>query len=186
VQAADRRDLIRYALNVLPDPILGGHTMTTPEGSAAAPPPPHSRALNILSSKPLTARRAARIIASVTLSVTIIGGVLIHFTDKNNFPNIGDGLWWAIQTVTTVGYGDLVPTSTTGRLVAALVMLGGIGFLTVITAAITSAFVETARRRIQGSTTDVLSTKLDQIVARLDVVEAGLKASGGTTTTDPQ
>jgi hypothetical protein len=65
-------------------------------------------------------------------------------------------------------------------------MVVGIGFLTVSTAAIASAFVESARRRIQGTTTDVLSTKLDQIVVRPDVIEAGLKASGGTTTTDPQ
>jgi voltage-gated potassium channel Kch len=103
--------------------------------------------------KPLTVRRAARIIASVTVAVTIISGVLIHFTDPKNFPNIGDGLWWAIQTVTTVGYGDLVPASTLGRLVAALVMLVGIGFLTVITASITSTFIETARRRIEGTPT---------------------------------
>ena len=75
----------------------------------------------------------------------------MHFTDKKTFPNIGDGLWWAIQTVTTVGYGDLVPTSTAGRFVAALVMVVGIGFLTVVTAAITSAFIESARRRLRGA-----------------------------------
>jgi voltage-gated potassium channel len=56
-----------------------------------------------------------------------------------------------------------VPTSATGRLVAAVVMLVGIGFLTVITAAITSTFVEAARRRIEGATTDAVSAKLDQI-----------------------
>src|SRR5436309_10133444 len=114
--------------------------MTTPKGSAvsaADPAPAPPRAANLLLGKPLTARRAARIIASFTLSATIIAGVVIHFTDKQNFPSIGDGLWWAVQTVTTVGYGDLVPTSTSGRLIAAVVMIGGIGFLTVITAAIT-------------------------------------------------
>jgi voltage-gated potassium channel len=159
--------------------------MNTPEGSAAAPPP-HPRAVSVLSRKPLTAPRAARIIASVTISVTCVAAILIHFTDKKNFPNIGDSLWWAIQTVTTVGYGDLVPTSATGRLVAALVMLVGIGFLTVITAAITSTFIETARRRIDGSTTDALSVKLDQIVARLDLIEAGLANIRGGDRDDPQ
>jgi len=153
--------------------------MTTPEGSTVGPPPANPRLLNLVQGTPLTARRAARIIASVTLSITIISGVLMHFTDEKTYPNIGDGLWWAIQTVTTVGYGDLVPASTTGRLVAALVMVVGIGFLTVITAAITSAFVESARRRLQGSETDTLSAKLDQIAARLDAIEAGIKNTGG-------
>jgi len=142
----------------------------------------------ILMGKPLTIQRAARIIALVTVAVTIVAGVLIHFTDRNNFPNIGDGLWWAVQTVTTVGYGDLVPTSVLGRLVAALVMLLGIGFLTVVTAAITSTFIETARRRIEGRTENVISAKLDHIVARLDVIEAGLNSIRGTDgdSDDPQ
>jgi voltage-gated potassium channel len=152
--------------------------VTTSKGSAAAPPPAHERATNLLLGKPLTARRAARIIASFTLSATIIAGVLIHFTDKQNFPSIGDGLWWAVQTVTTVGYGDLVPTSTSGRLIAALVMIGGIGFLTVITATITSIFIENARRHIEGTESDVVSAKLDQIRVRLDMIETALKDIG--------
>ena len=157
--------------------------MTTPGPSAAGPPPAHMRAVSALLRKPLTVGRAARIIASVTVTVTIIAGVLIHFTDGKNFPNIGDGLWWAVQTVTTVGYGDLVPASAAGRLVAALVMLVGIGFLTVITAAITSTFIETARRRIEGNTTDAISTKLDQISARLEMIEAALTTANATSTT---
>jgi voltage-gated potassium channel len=152
--------------------------MTTPDASAATPPPSRRRAVNFLLRKPLTVARAARIIASVTVFVTIIGGVLIHFTDPKSFSNVGDGLWWSVQTVTTVGYGDLVPASTTGRLVAALVMLVGIGFLTVITASITSAFIENARRRLEGGGTDTLSASLDQISARLEAIEARLKEIG--------
>ena len=129
--------------------------------------------------KPLTVRRAAWIIASVTVSITLISGVLMHFTDENTYPTIGDSLWWAIQTVTTVGYGDLVPTSTAGRLLAALVMVAGIGFLTVVTAAITSAFIESAKRRIESTKSDTLSAKLDHIGARLEAIEAGLKDRGG-------
>ena len=153
--------------------------MTTPEGPPASPTPAKHPLARFAARKPLTVRRAAGIIATVTLSITIISGVLIHFTDEKTFPNIGDGLWWAIQTVTTVGYGDLVPTSTVGRLVAALVMLAGIGFLTVVTAVITSTFIESARRRLHGTETDALSEKLDQIGERLKVIEAGLKDLGG-------
>jgi voltage-gated potassium channel len=148
--------------------------MTNAEGSPTAPQSPHPRALKVLTGKPLTVRRAAQIIATVTVAVTIVAGVLMHFTDPKTFPNIGVGMWWAIQTVTTVGYGDIVPTSTTGRLVAAFVMLVGIGFLTVVTAAITSTFIETTRRRLEGATTDALSAKLDQIATRLAAIETAL------------
>jgi voltage-gated potassium channel len=152
--------------------------MTAPAGSPTAPPQAPIRGMNLLLRKPLTARRAARTIALVTVSLTVISGVLIHFTDRQTFPNIGDGLWWAIQTVTTVGYGDLVPASTTGRLMAAFVMVVGIGFLTVITAAITSAFVESARQRLRGAETDSLAGTLDQIATRLDGIEARLESLG--------
>ena len=152
--------------------------MTTPEPGADAPLPVHRLAAKILQRKPLTARRAARLIASSTILVTVVGGVLMRFTDPKQFPTVGDGLWWAIQTVTTVGYGDLVPTSTIGRLVASLVMIMGIGFLTVITATITSAFIETARRHIEGITTNAITAKLDQIGARLDAIETGLNELG--------
>ena len=152
--------------------------MTTSQGSPGTPPSAQPRAARLLLRKRLTAWRAARIIATVTVSVTVIGGLLITLTDPTNFPNIGAGLWWAIQTVTTVGYGDLVPTSEAGRLVAALVMVIGIGFLTVITAAITSTFIEAARRRVEGDATNEISAKLDRIGARLEVIESGLKGGG--------
>jgi voltage-gated potassium channel len=152
--------------------------MAAPEGRAASSPPPHRRLVRVLSRQPLTVGRAARIIAFATVSVTIVSGIAIHFIDSKKFPDIGEGLWWAGQTVTTVGYGDVVPTNTAGRLVATLVMLFGIGFLTVITASITSAFIEQARRNIRGSTYDALTTQLDQISARLDGIEAALRDSG--------
>ena len=148
--------------------------MTTSDPSAGSGPPVHPRAARVLLRKPLTAPRAVRIIASVTGSMTIIAGILIHFTDPKSFPNIGDGMWWAVQTVTTVGYGDLVPASTLGQLVAALVMVLGIGFLTIITASITTTFIEAARQRIDGTATDGVSAKLDRIGARLDDIERTL------------
>ena len=47
--------------------------------------------------------------------------------DRENYPSIGLA-WWVVQTTTTVGYGDIVPTTYVGRLLAAFVMLVGIGF----------------------------------------------------------
>ena len=95
--------------------------------------------------------------------------------DRESFPSVGSGLWWAVQTVTTVGYGDHVPANVAGKLVAALVMLVGIGFLTVITAAITSTFVSRSRREqtASGATTPT-EEQLRQINGRLERIEAAL------------
>ena len=66
--------------------------------------------------------------------------------DSHNFPSIWRGLWFSVQTVTTVGYGDVVPTTVAGRLIASFVMVLGIGFVTVITASITGTFIARSRR----------------------------------------
>ena len=120
-------------------------------------------------------RGAAVVIATVSTSITVAAGILMTVADRKGFPSIGSGLWWAVQTVTTVGYGDHVPTTVAGRLVAAVVMLVGIGFLTVITAAITSTFVSRSRREQTlsgpGSPTE---EQLTQIARRLERIEAAL------------
>ena len=95
-----------------------------------------------------TTPRAAAIVIAVASTVTAVAaGLLMTVIDREHYPSIGSGLWWAAQTVTTVGYGDNVPVTFPGRLLAVLVMLLGISFLTVITAAITSAFVARSQRR---------------------------------------
>jgi voltage-gated potassium channel Kch len=120
-----------------------------------------------------TPRRASVIIAAVTTAITIGAGLLMTIVDRHDFPTIGGGLWWAVQTVTTVGYGDKVPESTTGRILAAIVMLQGIGLVTVITAAITSSFVGRQRARSDSA---AASEELRSIDARLSRIEAALAA----------
>jgi voltage-gated potassium channel len=90
---------------------------------------------------------AWRATAIVTISTTVIAGALMRITDPDTFPDIWHGLWWSAQTVTTVGYGDERPQSAAGRLLAVLVMMAGVTFITVTSAAIASAFVESARVR---------------------------------------
>ena len=126
-----------------------------------------------------TPRGAAIVIATASVIITVASGVLMTVAESKSYPTIGSGLWWAIQTVTTVGYGDNVPTTVAGRLVAAFVMLFGIGFLTVITAAITSTFVSRSRVE-QKSGEDASSTaeQLRRIDARLERIEAALTDSG--------
>jgi voltage-gated potassium channel len=120
-------------------------------------------------------RGAAIVIASVTTTMTIIGAVLMVLVDRDNFPTLGSGLWWAVQTVTTVGYGDHVPVTAAGRIVASAVMLLGIGFVTVITASITGAFVERSRREGRASSEGPTTEQIEDIIARLERIEAGLR-----------
>lgn len=92
-------------------------------------------------------RGAWRAAATILLGATLIGGILIRLSDPDEFESVWEGLWWSVQTVTTVGYGDVVPQTVLGRVVAMVVMVVGIAFITVSTAAIASAFVEAGRRQ---------------------------------------
>jgi voltage-gated potassium channel len=130
-----------------------------------------------LQRKPLTARRASVAIAVATLLVTIISGVLMRILDHREFDNVWLGLWWAVQTVTTVGYGDVTPSNLEGRLVGAFLMLTAIGFLTVITASVTAALIEQVRRRTEDSGDAELHRKLDEVNARLGRLETSLRST---------
>ena len=123
-----------------------------------------------------TPRGAAIVIATVSAAITLGSGLLMTVLDHEQYPSIGPGLWWAAQTVTTVGYGDNVPVSVAGRLLAVAVMIIGIGFLTVITAAITSTFV--ARSQLEATPSDTAAAEqLREIGQRLERIEAALKQS---------
>jgi voltage-gated potassium channel Kch len=123
---------------------------------------------------PITARKAARTIIVGTIVVTIVSGYLIRVFDKQDYPTIGTAMWWAIQTVTTVGYGDNVPTTPTGRVIASILMVVAITLISVLTATVTAALVESARVRGRLGEEDVESDKLDAISARLDRIESRL------------
>ena len=134
------------------------------------------RRLDHLVDRAVNPRKAAIVIASVTTSITVVAGMLMTVFDRDGFPTLGSGLWWAVQTVTTVGYGDHVPETAAGQIVAAIVMLLGIGFITVITASITGSFVARLNRQ-QGSTGDGAASpeQLQRIEERLERIEAALR-----------
>lgn len=137
------------------------------------------RLASLLQRKPLTARRATVIISAYTLLVTFAGGTFAWLLTPNDFGGFGEALWWAIQTVTTVGYGDVVPTNTEGRLIGVVVMLTGIGFLTVITAAVTASLIEAARRRLQKGSEHDLAAQLEGIKRTLSVIESRVTERDG-------
>ena len=128
--------------------------------------------------EPPSVRTAAGVIVTATALVVVGGGVLMRVLDHDEYSNVWVGMWWALQTVTTVGYGDVTPRHTSGRLVAAFVMLEGIAFLTIIIAAITSTFVaraeaerDEAEAANEETTEQRIEAKLDDLTVRLDRLE---------------
>ena len=155
-------------------------------GPDPAKPNPHlmaeesrlERRLGRAVARATTPRSAAIVIATASTAMTVGAGLLVTVVDRENFPSIGSGLWWAVQTVTTVGYGDDVPTNLAGRLVAVLVMLLGIGFLTIITASITSTFVSRSRReRTPSDAETAMANQFRRLDSRLERIEAALSRS---------
>ncbi len=81
-----------------------------------------------------------------SIFVAYISAIQITITERgvesSNIKNFGDGLWWALTTVTTVGYGDRYPTTTEGRFIAIALMIMGISLMGVITASVAAWFVK--------------------------------------------
>lgn len=126
--------------------------------------------------KAMRPRNAAVIVAAIWVVGVIVFGVIERIADPTTFPSVWLAFWWAIQTVTTVGYGDVVPTQTSGKALAAILMIGGLSFLSIITATITSAFVARRQTELRDAGKDPVMRQLDQIAARLDRIEAELRA----------
>lgn len=133
--------------------------------------------------EPPSVRTAAGVIVTATLVVVVAGGVLMRLLDHGEYADIWVGMWWALQTVTTVGYGDVTPKEPVGRIIATFVMLQGIAFLAITTAAITSTFVaraskerETARDADEDDAELRIEARLKGIDERLDRLEKLLQA----------
>jgi voltage-gated potassium channel Kch len=134
--------------------------------------------------EPPSVRLAASVIVTATLLITVAGGFLMYLLDKGEYPSIGVGMWWALQTVTTIGYGDVTPTQPSGRIVASFVMLEGVALLTITIALITSTFITRATREREDAEAAGheeaelrIEAKLDDLAARLARLETVL---GGT------
>jgi voltage-gated potassium channel len=122
------------------------------------------------------------VIVVTTAAVVISGGVLMRVLDRHEYPNIWVGMWWALQTVTTVGYGDVTPEKLSGRIIAAFVMLEGIAFVTIVVAAITSIFVARAAKErgiaeeaAEDEAEARIENRLEGIDQRLDRLERLLR-----------
>ena len=129
--------------------------------------------------EPPSIREAAGVIVTATAVVVVGAGFLITLVDGEEYSNLGVGLWWAVQTATTVGYGDVTPREVSGRIVAAAVMLYGVAFIAIVTALITSTFVARAQREHEAahakeelSDREMIERRFDELERKLDAIAA--------------
>ena len=104
----------------------------------------------------------------------LIGGATFHWAESGgaNEVGFGDAFWWAITTATTVGYGDLYPTTTAGRVIAVALMMVGIGLVAMLTAAIAGWAAESSRQRTEAIEAEEGTDLHSEIAAMRDEVKA--------------
>jgi voltage-gated potassium channel len=113
-------------------------------------------ARTIQAERRLTSGDFLRIAALITLTVGVVAEAAQATFDSGEFGTLWDGVWWAATTMTTVGYGDLYPTTVEGRLIGILVMVVGVASMSLLTAAIASRFVRVEREPEKNEVLDAL------------------------------
>jgi len=88
------------------------------------------------------ARSITLALAMTFVGLSLAGAVAIRFLDEESFPSFGIAVWWALQTVTTVGYGDVIPAGSTGKVIGGIEMVLGVSFISFLTAGVTSAVIQ--------------------------------------------
>jgi Ion channel len=102
-------------------------------------------------------------LVTIIAAIAIVFAIVMRLVDQEDFPTLGVALWWSVQTVTTVGYGDVSPVEPVGRLFGAALMIVGFAFLSILTGVIASLLVRQRREDV------------DRIEARLDELERLLR-----------
>ena len=130
--------------------------------------------------------RLALATAVASSSVVLVGGTTVWRLEGDRpgttFLSWGDGIWWALTTMTTVGYGDQVPATTSGRVVAGMIMIMGVAVLGAVAAVVALIFASAVARReerileAEGRTLEArLEARLDTLDARLARIEEHLE-----------
>ena len=115
---------------------------TLPMTGASAPEQRRPALIERRIRKIANARSITLALAATFVGLAVGGAIAIRFLDETSFPTFGSAFWWALQTVTTVGYGDVVPTGTTGKVIGSIEMVLGVSFISFLTAGVTSAVIQ--------------------------------------------
>ena len=147
---------------------------------------PFRYAKSLFVTDPSSTRNAIVLIIAADLGAILIGGTIIWLLDRGEYEHLTEAFWYTLQTITTVGYGDVTPVEPIGRLVGAVIMLLGIAFLSILTATITSSFIDArgaARRADETSAERAAEAQLDarlgELLERFDRLEELVRRNGG-------
>lgn len=146
----------------------------------------------------LTAILRLAVVTTVLSAVVVLaGGTAVWWIESDRpgstFRSWGDGVWWALTTMTTVGYGDHVPGTTSGRVVAMLIMVAGVAVLGAVAAVVALIFATAVAKReeraLEAEATSLemrLEARLDALDARLARIEQRLPPCSGARHDDTQ
>jgi voltage-gated potassium channel len=128
--------------------------------------------------KAVANRRIFPFLLLTTVGLGVLSGFVVTLVDRRDFPTFGTGVWWAIVTLGTVGYGDVVPHTAWGRVVGSAVIVVGVTFISFLIATVTSYFVaaEEAEANLPGRARELVEAteSLRRIEQRLAAIEAKL------------
>lgn len=131
--------------------------------------------------KAVVSGRIVPFVASITMLITLAAALVVWIFAQGEFDSFGESVWWAAQTVTTVGYGDVIPQTAFSKFVAVIVMVFGVTTLSLTTAVVTSALMTWTQKRLgadQQAATDELNVHqleaLRRIEGRLESIERRL------------
>jgi voltage-gated potassium channel len=142
--------------------------------------------IRVRTQRAVVGRRVFPFLALTTLTVALLAGFVVTIIDKEDFPDYGTAVWWAIVTIGTVGYGDVVPHTGWGRVVGSVVIIVGVTFIAFLTAVVTSLFVEEEQKAhrmliedVQRADQDETRRLLEEVSGRLGTVETLLRDMQG-------
>jgi voltage-gated potassium channel Kch len=115
----------------------------------------------------LTLPRAVGSIVGVAVVLVLVAGLLARIVEPETFTSLGLAYWWAVVTVTTVGYGDVVPESLGGRVVGGALMLTGLSLIPTLTSVIVSVLLA-KRRRYEQERIERLESEQAVVLARIE------------------
>ena len=119
-----------------------------------------------------------RYAALIVFTVVVGGGVVFVAVEPDQNLSTWDGLWWAAETVTTVAYGDIYPTTALGRIVATVVMIAGIGFVALLTGALAQRFLYGGNERTAskaGASETEITRKLEDLSDQIAQLQKALE-----------